>query len=96
MGWLIVLASAFPIWIGYMVKFKGKTEVIRIRQPEKIRDKKGYATFMGENLMILGLVAALIGVFMEFNISGGYLGMVPTALIVVALLRIIKGQKEFY
>ena len=96
MGWLIVLGSIFPIWVGYMARFKGRTEVIRIRQPDKIRDQKGYALFMGENLMILGVVAAIIGVFMELKLNQGFLGMVPTALIVVSMLRIIKGGKEFY
>lgn len=95
-GWFIVLGSLLPIWIGYLVKYKGKHELIRIRQPEKIKDQEGYVLFMGENLMALGAVAALIGVFMEFGLNEGYTGMVPTALIVVVMLRIMKGSKNYY
>lgn len=95
-GWLIVLASLLPIWIGYMVKYKGKHELIRIRQPEKIKDKDGYAEFMGENMMALGSVAVIIGLFMQFGLNEGALGIVPSALIVVVMLRMIKGAKNYY
>lgn len=95
-GLFIIVASLFPIWIGYLVKFKGKSELIRIQKPEKIRDKEGYVEFMGVNMLLLGMVAALIGVFMVFNLNEGYLGMIPTMMIMVVMIRMIKGTKNYY
>ncbi len=94
-GWFIVVGSLFPIWIGYLVKFKGKSELIRIRENQKIRDKEGYIEFMGENMIMLGGVAAVIGVFMQFGLNEGYFGVVPAGLVVAVMLRMMKGTKNY-
>ena len=95
-GIFVMVGSLFPIWIGYLVKFKGKNELIRIRNPKKIRDKEGYVLFMGENFIFLGITAFLIGLFAFLGIREGTLSLLPTMAVVGVMLRMIKGSKNFY
>ncbi|MBN2184918.1 MAG: hypothetical protein JW746_06280 [Candidatus Krumholzibacteriota bacterium] len=53
--------------LGYLIKYKGRIRLVAgVRNNEdKIKDKKGFASFVGGNVLILGLIfcAGALGIY---------------------------------
>jgi len=49
--------------LAYMIKYKGRIEMIAGYDAKKVKDRKGLADFVGNNLILLAVCAAIAFIF---------------------------------
>ena len=85
--------------LGYLIKFKNKIQLIAgvYKNEDKIKDKKGFASFVGGNVLILGVIfcAGALWIYL----CPGYKKLIEPALLlsllVIGILSYTKSKK-FY
>jgi hypothetical protein len=83
--------------LGYLIKFKNKIQLVAgvYKNEDKIRDKKGFASLVGGNMLILGLIfcAGALGIY----ICSSYKELIESALLlsllVIGILTHTKSKK---
>ena len=82
---------------GYLIKFKNKIQLVAgvYKNEDKIKDKKGFASLVGGNVLILGLIfcAGALGIY----ICPSYKKLIEPALLlsllVIGILTYTKSKK---
>ena len=83
--------------LGYLIKFKNKIQLVAgvYKNEDKIRDKRGFASLVGGNMLILGLIycAGALGIY----ICSSYKELIELALLlsllVIGILTYTKSKK---
>ena len=80
--------------LGYLIKFKGMIRLVAgvHKNEDKIKDKKSFASFVGGNVLILGLIfcAGALGIY----IFPGLFGLIePVLLLSLLVIGIIIFKK---
>ena len=95
----IVLGSiGFILLIfGYLIKFKNKIQLVAgvYKNEDKIKDKKGFASLVGGNVLILGLIfcAGVIGVYLCPSHKGLVETVLLLSLLIIWILTFTKSKK---
>lgn len=99
---LLLLFSEFMmvffLGVGYLIRFRGKVSLVAGYDPKKVRDSKGLSTWIGNNLLLLGVIG--VGVFL-IEVLRDDLALVAFftyALLVVPIVSIVSawGGRRFY
>jgi len=83
--------------LGYLIKFKNKIQLVAgvYKNEDKIKDMKGFASLVGGNVFLLGLIfcAGALGIY----IYPGYKGLIEPvlllSLLVIGVLTYTKSKK---
>ncbi len=83
--------------LAYMIKYKGRVDIIAGYDEKKVRDKKGLADFVGNNLIILAVSALLAFAFEILNPSTEFLAFLVFASVIVPIVGIATyfGMRKF-
>ena len=91
-----VIAFLLILW-GYLVGVKGRSLLIPGYTPERVQNKQGHVLWIGYNLMVMGTLGIIDGVFQAvFPLT--YLAMfLAYAVVIIPILsvRIITGKKRY-
>jgi len=74
--------------LAYMIKYKGRVEIMAGYDEKLIRDKTGLANFVGNNLIILAVSALLAFFFELLNPSTEFLTFLVFASVIVPIVGI--------
>lgn len=90
--------TIFFLGVGYLIRFRGKVSLIRGYVPERVKDSTGLATWIGNNLLLVGIIGVivfLVEVLMEDLALAAFFTF---ALLVVPIVSIIAawGGRRFY
>ncbi|WP_206633405.1 DUF3784 domain-containing protein [Methanoculleus taiwanensis] len=83
--------------LGYLIRFRGRVELIAGYDEKRVRDPEGLARFVGTNLLLLGAGAFAV-LALEFLIPGyAVLFFVIYALVAVPLVSFItvRGSSRY-
>jgi len=83
--------------LGYLIKFKNKIQLVAgvYKNEDKIKDIKGFASLVGGNVLLLGLIfcAGALGIY----IYPSYKRLIETvlllSLLVIGILTYTKSKK---
>ena len=82
---------------GYLIKFKNKIQLVAgiYKNEDKIKDKKGFASLVGGNVLILGLIfcTGALGIYIYPNYKELIELTLLLSLLVVSILIYIKSKK---
>ncbi len=83
--------------LAYMIKYKGRVEIIAGYDEKQVRDKKGLADFVGNNLIILAVSALLAFIFELLYPSNEFLAFLVFASVVVPIVGIATylGMRKY-
>ena len=83
--------------LGYLIKFKNKIQLIAgvYKNEEKIKDKKSFASLVGGNVLILGLIfcAGALGIYIYPSFKELIEPALLLSLLVIGILTYIKSKK---
>ena len=74
--------------LAYMIKFKGRVEIIAGYDATRVKNKKGLADFVGNSLLILAASAFIAFVFEIANPTGEFLTFMIFASVIVPVVGI--------
>jgi hypothetical protein len=83
--------------LAYMIKFKGRVEIIAGYDSSRVKDKKGLAGFVGNSLLILAAGAFLAFILEIQNPAGDFLIFMIFASVIVPIIGVITyfGSRRF-
>jgi hypothetical protein len=83
--------------LAFMIKYKGRVDIIAGYDEKQVRDKKGLADFIGNNLIILAVSAALAFIFELLNPSTEFLAFLVFASVIVPIVGIATffGMRKY-
>ena len=83
--------------LAYMIKYKGRVDIIAGYDEKQVRDKKGMADFVGNNLIILAVSALLAFMFELLNPSTEFLAFLVFASVIVPIVGIVTylGMRKY-
>ncbi len=91
-----ILIGLLFLLIGYLVRSKQMVEIIAGYDPNKVKDEKGLAKWVGSNLLLMGLLGLLIGglgfIFPQINTI---LVIGFGVVIVILAIRTAFGCKKY-
>ncbi len=91
---VIGILGSIMLILGYLIKFRGMIWLIAgvRKNMDKIKDKKGLASFVGGNVLILGLIfcAGALGIYF---IPGWYTPIESAILLSLLVIGIIIFKK---
>lgn len=81
--------------IGYLIKFKSMIHLVAgvCKNDQRIKDKQGFASFIGGNVLLLGVVF-FVGALIIFN-NPQYESAVETLLLLVIGSITFKNSKKY-
>lgn len=83
--------------LGYLIKFRGKIQLVSgvYKNEDKINDKKGFASLVGGNVLILGLIfcAGALGIYIDPGNKEFIEPALLLSLLVVGILTYTKSKK---
>jgi hypothetical protein len=86
--------------LGYLIKFKNKIQLVAgvYKNENKIKDKKGFASLVGGNVLILGLIfcAGAIGTYLCPSYKGLIEPVLLLSLLIIGILTYTKSKKYNY
>lgn len=83
--------------LGYLIRFKGRVDLISGYDKKKVRDSAGLARFVGTNLLLLG-AGAFVVLALAFIVPGyAVLFFAVYALIAVPLVSLltVRGSSRY-
>lgn len=83
--------------LGYLIRFRGRVDLIAGYDEKRVRDPEGLTHFVGTNLLLLGAGAFAV-LALEFLIPGyAVLFFVVYALVVVPLVSLltVRGSSRY-
>lgn len=90
------LGCSFLIF-GYLIKFKNKIHLVAgiSKNDNKIKDKMGFASLVGGNVVILGLIfcAGAIGIYIYPDYKGLIESALLLSLLIIGILTFSKSRK---
>ncbi len=96
---VILITEFFMVFFlafGYMVRFRGRIDLLRGHDLSKVQDRAGLGRFVGNGLLALGILAGLVFLF-EVTLPDfapviflGYLATIPIVSVWTAL-----GSRRF-
>ncbi len=94
---LVVIASgSLLIFLGYLIKYKKKVNMLSGYDETLVQDKDGLANFAGASLIILGLISILLGLVIYFFPTHYVLIMnIFTATIIIGCIIMVLGSKRY-
>lgn len=82
---------------GYLIKFKNKIQLVAgvYKSEDKIKDKKGFASLVGGNVLILGLIfcAGALGIYIYPSSKELIESVLLLSLLVIGILIFTKSKK---
>ena len=83
--------------LAYMIKYKGRVDIIAGYDEKQVRNKSGLANFVGNNLIILAVSALLAFIFELLNPSTEFLAFLVFASVIVPIVGIgtFLGMRKF-
>ncbi|MCX6700730.1 MAG: DUF3784 domain-containing protein [Methanomicrobiales archaeon] len=83
--------------LAYMIKYKGRVDIIAGYDEKQVRNKSGLANFVGNNLIILAVSALLVFIFELLNLSTEFLAFLVFASVIVPILGIgtFLGMRKY-
>jgi len=84
--------------LAYMIKFKGRIEIIAGYDAAKVKNKKGLANLVGNSLLILAVSAFIAFIFEIMNPAGEFLTFMIFASVIVPIVGIatfLKSRRFF-
>jgi drug/metabolite transporter (DMT)-like permease len=83
--------------LGYLIKFKNKIQLVAgvYKNEDKIKDKKGFASLVGGNVLILGLIfcAGALGIYIYPDYKELIEPALLLSLLVIGILTYIRSKK---
>jgi hypothetical protein len=83
--------------LGYLIKFKNKIQLVAgvYKSENKIKDKKGFASLVGGNVLILGLIfcAGALGIYIYPSCKELIEPALLLSLLVIGILTYTKSKK---
>ena len=93
---LAVLGSILII-LGYLIKYKNKIQLVAgvYKNEDKITDKKAFASIVGGNVLVLGLIfcAGALGIYVCPSCKGIIEPILLISLLVIGILIFAKSKK---
>ena len=80
--------------LAYMIKFKGRVEIIAGYETARVKNKKGLADFVGNSLLILAASAFIAFIFEVVNPDSEFLIFMFFASVVVPIVGIATFLKS--
>ena len=94
---VIGILGCVLVILGYLIKFKNKIQLVAgiYKNEDKIKDKKGFASLVGGNVLILGLIfcTGALGIYIYPNYKELIEPTLLLSLLVVSILIYIKSKK---
>jgi hypothetical protein len=89
-------AMALIVW-GYLIGIRKKLSLIPGHAPIRIRDERGYAIWVGYNLLGMGTLGIIDGLLQAFSPETHVSMFLAYAVIIVPMIgiRIIAGKKRY-
>ena len=83
--------------LAYMIKYKGRVDIIAGYDEKMVRDKRGLADFVGNNLIILAVSALLAFMFELMNPATEFLAFLVFASVIVPVVGVVTffGMRKF-
>jgi hypothetical protein len=90
------VATGLMVW-GYLVGMKRKLSLIPRYSPARIRDERGYAIWIGYNLLGMGTLGGIDGLLQAFSPDTHISMFLAYAVIIVPAIsiRTIMGKKRY-
>jgi hypothetical protein len=84
--------------LAYMIKYKGRVDIIAGYDEKKVRDKRGLADFVGNNLIILAVSALLAFIFELMNPETEFIAFLVFASVVVPIVGVATyfGMRKYF
>lgn len=90
--------TVFFLGVGYLIRFRGKVTLIAGYDPDKVKDSTGLSTWIGNNLLLLGILGAAV-FLIEISAEDLALPAFFTyALVAVPIVSIVSawGGRRYY
>jgi hypothetical protein len=75
--------------LAYMIKYKGRVDIVAGYDEKQVRDKTGLADFVGNNLIILAVSALLAFIFELLNPSTEFITFLVFASVIVPIVGVV-------
>lgn len=91
-----IIAFGLFVW-GFLVGIKRMFSLIPRYSPSRVKNDRGYTMWIGYNLMVLGTLGGIDGVFQTFFPDTHISMFLGYAIIIIPaiVLRIMMGKKRF-
>lgn len=83
--------------LGYMIKYKGRVEIIAGYDASRVKDRKGLGNFIGNSLFILAASAIIAFIFEIMNPDNEFIIFMVFASVIVPIVGIATflGTRRF-
>jgi hypothetical protein len=90
--------TVFFLGVGYLIRFRGKVTMISGYAPEKVKDSKGLSIWIGNNLLLLGVIGVVVFLTEVLADNLALAVFFTYALLVVPIVGIASawGGRRFY
>lgn len=83
--------------LGYLIKYKEKIQLIAgvCKDDDHIKDKKGFASLVGGNVLLTGIIFCVgaVGMYLYPNFKNLIESMLLLSLLVIGILTYTRGKK---
>jgi hypothetical protein len=82
---------------GYLIGVRGNFSLIPLYATQRVKNQRGYAVWIGYNLMVMGILGCIDGLFQTlFPLTHVFMFFAYAAILVpVMSVRIIRGKRRF-
>ncbi|MBO8129328.1 MAG: hypothetical protein H0Z39_09055 [Peptococcaceae bacterium] len=92
---LLSLLFAMVVYIlGYLIRFKGRIDIIAGNTEERISDREEFARFAGNWVMVIGVALASQPFLLRYLGEWGV--WMTTVVVALGVVRIFTGGRKFY
>lgn len=91
----LILAACLTLWLGYMVRYRRKLELLGVYSPKATQNKKGLARWAGTNLMTMACLQLLCGLAGVFTGQLLWAAMAFVAISIVVTIIMALGTAEY-
>lgn len=94
---ILEIIAIILITFGYLIKFKGSIQLIAgvCKNDDKIKDKKGFGTFVGGNILVMGMIFCIGPVIFYFYAESKIIieTILLLSLLIIGVITYIGSKK---